>query len=108
VRDFVPVAGGTAISAGGAVSALERLRVDAYGLDDVDRRLLATILQKFDGGPVGLATLAAAVGEDRGTLEEIYEPYLLQIGFLDRTARGRRTTRRAREHLLGKDPGRLF
>jgi len=101
VRDFAQVAGQPRITAEGAVAALERLQVDRYGLDAVDRRLLLTILEKFDGGPVGLATLSAAIGEDRGTLEEIYEPYLLQIGFLDRTPRGRRTTRRAREHLLG-------
>ena len=99
VRDFVQVAGGRAITSEAAASALERLEVDGFGLDEVDRRLLGTILGKFDGGPVGLATLAAAIGEDRGTLEEIYEPYLLQIGFLDRTPRGRRVTRRAREHL---------
>jgi len=101
VRDFVQVAGGSAITEQGASKALERLEVDRYGLDEVDRRVLGVILEKFDGGPVGIATLAAAVGEDRGTIEEIYEPYLLQIGFLDRTPRGRRTTRRAREHLLG-------
>jgi Holliday junction DNA helicase RuvB len=99
VRDFVQVEGGEAITAEAAARSLGRLQVDRFGLDELDRRLLETILQKFDGGPVGLATLAAAVGEDRGTLEEIYEPYLMQIGFLDRTPRGRRATRRAREHL---------
>lgn len=99
VRDFVQVAGGATIDTDSASAALERLEVDRFGLDEVDRRILSTILDKFDGGPVGLATLAAAIGEDRGTLEEIYEPYLLQIGFLDRTPRGRRATRRAREHL---------
>ena len=108
IRDFVQVQGGSRITAEAAVSALERLQVDRYGLDEVDRRLLGTILNKFDGGPVGLATLAAAIGEDRGTLEEIYEPYLLQIGFLDRTPRGRRTTRRARRHLGRQDPTTLF
>jgi len=109
VRDFAQVAGQPRITAEAAVTALERLQVDRYGLDAIDRRLLLTILDKFDGGPVGLATLAAAIGEDRGTLEEIYEPYLLQIGFLDRTPRGRRTTRRAREHLTGSsDPTTLF
>ena len=82
-----------------AAEALERLEVDRYGLDEVDRRILTTILEKFDGGPVGLSTLAAAVGEDGETLEEIYEPYLIQIGFLERTPRGRRATRRAPEHL---------
>jgi Holliday junction DNA helicase RuvB len=99
VRDFVQVEGGDAITAEAAARSLGRLQVDRFGLDELDRRLLETILHKFDGGPVGLATLAAAVGEDRGTLEEIYEPYLMQIGFLDRTPRGRRATRRAREHL---------
>jgi Holliday junction DNA helicase RuvB len=108
VRDFVQVEGGPGITEPAAASALERLQVDRFGLDAVDRRLLETILRRFDGGPVGLSTLAAAVGEDRGTLEEIYEPYLMQIGFLDRTPRGRRATRRAREHLIGKAPDSLF
>jgi len=108
VRDFVQVEGHSSIAAGAAAAALERLQVDRFGLDEIDRRLLGTIVDKFDGGPVGLATLAAAVGEDRGTLEEIYEPYLLQIGFLDRTSRGRRATRRAREHLGRQDRTRLF
>lgn len=104
VRDFAQVAGAGAISAAAAIDALERLEVDRFGLDEVDRRILDTILTKFDGGPVGLATVAAAIGEDRGTIEEIHEPYLLQIGFLDRTSRGRRATRRAREHLFPHGP----
>jgi Holliday junction DNA helicase RuvB len=108
VRDFAQVAGHSTITEATAADALERLEVDRYGLDEVDRRLLSVILDKFDGGPVGLATLAAAVGEDRGTLEEIYEPYLLQIGFLDRTPRGRRATRRASEHLGRSVSGELF
>jgi Holliday junction DNA helicase RuvB len=108
VRDFVQVGGGSSITSEAAASALERLEVDRYGLDGVDRKLLATILDKFRGGPVGLATLAASVGEDRGTLEEIYEPYLMQIGFLDRTPRGRRTTRLAREHLRRPGAPSLF
>jgi Holliday junction DNA helicase RuvB len=109
VRDFVQVDGGTTITEEAASAALERLEVDRYGLDEVDRRMLTTILDKFDGGPVGLSTIAAAVGEDAGTVEEIYEPYLLQIGFLDRTPRGRRATRRAREHLgVTGGPARLF
>lgn len=99
VRDFAQVQGADGITEAAARDALEKLEVDRFGLDVVDRRYLSAILEKFDGGPVGIATLAAAVGEDRGTLEEIYEPYLLQIGFLDRTPRGRRATRRAREHL---------
>lgn len=108
VRDFAQVEGRATIAVGDAASALERLQVDRFGLDEIDRRLLCTIVEKFDGGPVGLATLAAAIGEDRGTLEEIYEPYLMQIGFLDRTPRGRCATRRAREHLGRPDPSRLF
>ena len=109
VRDFAQVAGEASITERIATRSLERLEVDQYGLDQVDRRMLHSILTKFDGGPVGLATLAATVGEDAGTIEEIYEPYLLQIGFLDRTPRGRRTTRLAHEHLLAARPdGRLF
>ncbi len=108
IRDFAQVAGDPSITGKAATDALERLQVDRFGLDHLDRRILSTVLDKFDGGPVGLATLAAAVGEDPGTIEEIYEPYLLQIGFLDRTPRGRRTTRRAREHLRGHDPSALF
>jgi Holliday junction DNA helicase RuvB len=108
VRDFVQVEGGKVITEEGAIAALERLEVDHFGLDETDRRILGTILDKFDGGPVGLATLSAAAGEDAGTIEEIYEPFLLQIGFLDRTPRGRCATRRAREHLKSKAPGTLF
>ena len=99
VRDFVQVGGGDQVTAAAARSALERLEVDQFGLAETDRRILLAILDKFDGGPVGLNTLAAVVGEDRGTLEEIYEPYLLQIGFLDRTPQGRRITRRAKDHI---------
>jgi len=109
VRDFAQVGGEDSITERIAVQSLERLEVDRYGLDHVDRRMLHSILTKFDGGPVGLATLAAAVGEDAGTIEEIYEPYLLQIGFLDRTPRGRRATRLAHDHLLTAPPdGQLF
>jgi len=109
VRDFVQVDGESVITAQSAISALERLEVDRFGLDEIDRKMLLTILDKFDGGPVGLSTISAAVGEDTGTIEEIYEPYLMQIGFLDRTPRGRRATRRAREHLQRQSPhDRLF
>jgi Holliday junction DNA helicase RuvB len=108
VRDFVQVDGGDTITAASASSALQRLEVDEYGLDELDRKILNTIVEKFDGGPVGLSTLAAAIGEDSGTIEEIYEPYLMQIGLLDRTPRGRRATRRAREHLGRSDPPSLF
>ena len=75
-----------------AAAALSRLNVDEFGLDDMDARILSTIIEKFGGGPVGLQTLGAAVGEDSGTLEEVYEPYLLQQGFLERTPRGRVAT----------------
>jgi Holliday junction DNA helicase RuvB len=99
VRDFVEVEGEGRIDATAAETYLGRLEVDRYGLDELDRRILQTIAVKFGGGPVGLNTIAAAVGEDRGTVEEVYEPYLIQIGFLDRTARGRCLTPRARAHL---------
>jgi holliday junction DNA helicase RuvB len=104
VRDFTQVDQEASVTQVLAERYLERLEVDRYGLDETDRRLLLTIHDKFDGGPVGLNTLAAAIGEETDTLEEIYEPYLLQIGFLDRTARGRRITRRARAHLKLAEP----
>ena len=75
------------------------LEVDRHGFDEVDRKLLLTIIEKFDGGPVGLGTLSAAISEEKDAIEEIYEPYLLQIGFLNRTPRGRMATRQAYEHL---------
>jgi Holliday junction DNA helicase RuvB len=99
VRDFAQVAGSPTISLQVASEALERLSVDSYGLDETDRRVLRLILEKFGGGPVGLATIAAAIGEEQDTLEEVVEPYLMQIGFLDRTPRGRQTTERAARHL---------
>jgi Holliday junction DNA helicase RuvB len=74
------------------------MEVDTYGLDEVDRKLLLTIIEKFDGGPVGVGTLSAAISEEKDAIEEIYEPYLLQIGFLNRTPRGRTATRLAYEH----------
>jgi len=95
VRDYAEVRAGGEITAPVASAALERLNVDEYGLDDMDSRILATIIEKFSGGPVGLSTIAAAVGEDAATLEEVYEPYLMQQGFLQRTARGRVATPRA-------------
>ena len=82
---------------------MRRLAVDDFGFDEVDRRLLLTIIEKFAGGPVGLTTLAASIGEDAGAIEDIYEPYLLQIGFLDRTPRGRVATARAYLH-FGFEP----
>jgi Holliday junction DNA helicase RuvB len=82
-----------------ARAALELLEVDELGLDDIDRRLVLAIIEKFDGGPVGLDTLAAALSEESDTIMDVVEPYLLQLGFLDRTARGRVATRRAYEHV---------
>ena len=79
--------------------ALDLLEVDQYGLDKIDRRILQTLIVNFQGGPVGLETLAAAIGEDAGTLEDVYEPYLLQNGFLNRTPRGRTASSLAYEHL---------
>jgi Holliday junction DNA helicase RuvB len=108
VRDFADVASSPNIDAKLAADALERLQVDRFGLDEVDRRILSAILGTFRGGPVGLSTLAAAVGEDGETLEEIYEPYLIQIGFLERTPRGRRATRAAAEHLRLQFPRSLL
>ena len=93
------------ITAAVAGEALARLNVDEFGLDDMDARILATIVEKFGGGPVGLTTLAAAVGEDPGTLEEVYEPYLMQQGFLDRTPRGRVATPMAYRRLGMSPPG---
>ena len=108
VRDFADVASTPSVSAELAAEALERLEVDRFGLDEVDRRILRAILDTFRGGPVGLSTLAAAVGEDGETLEEIYEPYLIQIGFLERTPRGRRATRAGAEHLQRIAPRHLL
>jgi Holliday junction DNA helicase RuvB len=99
VRDFAQVRAGGAIDAAVARDALALLEVDAHGFDEVDRRLLLTIIQKFGGGPVGVNALAAAISEEPDAIEDIYEPYLLQHGFLDRTPRGRTATRRAYEHL---------
>jgi Holliday junction DNA helicase RuvB len=83
---------------------LEQMEVDAFGLDHLDRQLLTTIIDIYDGGPVGLKALSATIGEDRGTLEDIHEPYLLQIGLLQRTPRGRTVTANAYRH-LGLEPG---
>ena len=99
VRDFAQVRGTDTITAEIANYALSRLEIDALGLDNLDRKMLQTIIKFYDGGPVGLETLAATVGEEAVTLEDVYEPYLMQIGFLSRTPRGRCVTRLAYEHL---------
>jgi Holliday junction DNA helicase RuvB len=104
VRDYAQVRASGHITVEVASQALARLNVDEFGLDDMDARILSTIVEKFGGGPVGLATLAAAVGEDAGTLEEVYEPFLMQQGFLDRTQRGRVATALAFKRLGIKPP----
>ncbi|NLG26437.1 MAG: Holliday junction branch migration DNA helicase RuvB [Chloroflexi bacterium] len=99
VRDYAQVRGRGVIDVDIAGQALSLLEVDTLGLDTSDRRVLETLIDKFDGGPVGLDTLAAALNEDSDTIQDVYEPYLIQLGFLERTPRGRVTTRRAYEHL---------
>jgi Holliday junction DNA helicase RuvB len=99
VRDFAQVKGTGAIDKAIACYALEALNIDRYGLDQIDNRLLTTLIDKFGGGPVGLTTIATALGEDAGTLEEVYEPFLIQQGFLKRTPRGREVTMLAYTHL---------
>ena len=99
VRDFAQVKYEGKIDQKVAAFALDLLEVDTCGLDQVDRRLLLTLIEKFNGGPVGLDTLAAAIGEDSGTIEDVYEPYLIQNGFLNRTPRGRMATDLAYQHL---------
>jgi Holliday junction DNA helicase RuvB len=99
VRDYAQVRADGRITLDVAESALALLDVDHFGLDDTDTRLLRAIIEKFDGGPVGLGTIAAAIGDDPGTIEEVYEPYLVQHGFLQRTPRGRVATAHAYRHL---------
>ncbi|HET7291606.1 MAG TPA: Holliday junction branch migration DNA helicase RuvB [Vicinamibacteria bacterium] len=105
VRDFAQVRAQGVITAAVAKDALKLLEVDEHGFDEVDRKLLLTILDKFGGGPVGVNALAAAISEEPDAIEDIYEPYLLQIGFLDRTPRGRVATRRAFQHFNREAPG---
>lgn len=113
VRDFADVDYDGVITEKVAFDALDRMEVDVFGLDEIDRKLLLTIIEKFDGGPVGLGTISASISEEKDSIEEIIEPYLLQIGFLDRTPRGRMATRLAYEHFgieqlvrsEGKAPG---
>jgi Holliday junction DNA helicase RuvB len=107
VRDVAQVRGASVIERGLASIALDMLGVDSYGLDEQDRKFLNALLELFDGGPVGLSTLAAALNEDSQTIEDIYEPYLIQRGFLERTPRGRRATRNAYEY-MGVTPSASF
>ena len=99
VRDYAQIMGDGIITLEIAQQALEMLQVDHAGLDEMDKRLLLTIMENYRGGPVGIKTLATAIGEDAGTIEEIFEPYLVQQGFLDRTPQGRRATHKAYAHL---------
>lgn len=99
VRDFAQVKGNGKIDIEIARFALEALNIDTYGLDEIDNKILLTIIDKFKGGPVGITTIATALGEDAGTVEEVYEPYLIQEGFLKRTPRGREVTDHAYKHL---------
>ena len=98
MRDFAEVDYDGRITDEVASDALNRMEVDVFGLDEVDRKMLLTIIEKFDGGPVGLGTLSASIHEEKDSIEEILEPYLIQIGFLNRTPRGRCVTRLAYEH----------
>lgn len=112
VRDYVEVIAEGKITAQEASKALDMMEVDALGLDEVDRKILLTIIENFSGGPVGISTIAAAIDEEKDTIESIYEPFLMRIGFLERTNRGRKVTPRAYEHLGFKKSashqGKLF
>jgi len=104
-RDFAQVKYDGVISKEAAVDALERMEIDNLGLDNIDRVLLTTMIKNYNGGPVGLDTIAAAIGEESVTIEDVYEPYLMQIGFLSRTPRGRCVTPLAYQHLGIEQPG---
>ena len=111
VRDFAQIKGDGNIDIKIARYALNALNVDKHGLDEMDNRILTTIIDKFKGGPVGISTLATAVGENSETIEEVYEPFLIQEGFIMRTPRGREVTDLAYKHLgriKGTSPGELF
>jgi Holliday junction DNA helicase RuvB len=99
VRDYAQVLSDGRITQAVARGALDEMEVDKFGLDEVDRKVLTTIIEKFDGGPVGVGTISASISEERESIEEIIEPYLIQIGFLNRTPRGRVCTRAAYKHL---------
>ena len=99
VRDFAQVKGNGTITSDIASLSLRALNIDRYGLDEIDNKILLTIIDKFRGGPVGITTIATAIGEDAGTVEEVYEPYLIMEGFIKRTPRGRMVTELAYKHL---------
>src|SRR6185369_11669411 len=106
VRDFAQVRADGRVTGEVARSALEMLEVDDHGFDEIDRRLLRTIIDKFGGGPVGVNTIAAAINEEKDAIEDIYEPFLIQAGFLDRTPRGRVATARAYQYFGLTSPER--
>ena len=106
MRDYAQVRASGSITLDVAHAALKLLEVDEHGFDDIDRKLLRTIIDKFGGGPVGVNTIAAAISEEKDAIEDIYEPYLIQIGFLDRTPRGRVATARAYDYFGLAAPGR--
>jgi len=106
VRDFAQVLSNGVVDLAITQHALKALNVDEYGLDDMDNKILLTIIEKFKGGPVGITTIATAVSEEAGTLEEVYEPFLIQEGFLQRTPRGREATEKAYRHLGKKFKGK--
>jgi Holliday junction DNA helicase RuvB len=111
VRDYAEVKADGHINRAVAMDALKMMDVDTYGFDEIDRKLMLTILEKYNGGPVGVGSLAAAISEDADAIEDIYEPYLIQVGFIDRTPRGRTATRKAFEHFkisLPSDQKNLF
>jgi Holliday junction DNA helicase RuvB len=108
VRDFAEVGGHTVVDRDVANDALNLLGVDWFGLDDMDRRIMLTVIDKFEGGPIGLETLATVVCEEKNTLEDVYEPFLIQSGFLKRTPRGRMATVKAYEHFQKKTPRHLI
>jgi len=99
VRDYADVKGTGKITANEATTSLDKMEVDSLGLDEVDRKMLMTIIENFSGGPVGINTIAAAIDEEKDTIESIYEPFLMRIGFLERTTRGRKVTQKAYDHL---------
>ena len=103
MRDFAQVKGSGRIDSSITKIALKALNIDQYGLDEIDNRILLTIIDKFRGGPVGITTIATAIGEDAGTVEEVYEPFLIMEGFIKRTPRGRMVTELAYKH-FGRNP----
>ena len=107
VRDYAQVKADGTITGAIAREAMGRLDIDALGLDEVDHKVLRTIIEKFDGGPVGIETIAASISEESDTIMDVYEPYLMQVGFLQRTPRGRVATRHAYAHLGIEAPAQM-